>query len=203
MDNSPDENTATPISQSWNRLIDNPDDMKEYISEALMIRPSEKKRRTVLGQPQKAVQMSSIKGSIVNNADSNKKGLTYLAMRSIHYWKTIYERAIQDPEKIEQYKEKYVSKHFYESVLDDCHLEMEEMQDQLNNGETVSKAEYDEVRIELQDMKKKIENMEIEHTESLKRTDDFHRKKESITEDRNTKVIDFYKDELAKLAKQH
>ena len=191
------------VNTQWNELLLNKEELCVFMKDALNIRPSEMRSKRINGKQNMGVQMFAIQKSILNNADSTKKGLTYLAMRSIFYWKTIYERAIQDPEKIEQYKQKYVSKHFYESVIDDCHLEMEEMQDQLNNGETVSKAEYDEVRIELQDMKKKIENMEIEHTESLKRTDDFHRKKESITEDRNTKVIDFYKDELAKLAKQH
>ena len=193
----------TAANTQWNELLLNKEELSVFMKDALNIRPSEMRSKRINGKQIMGVQMFAIQKSILNNADSTKNGLTYLAMRAIHYWKTIYERAIKDPEKIEQYKDKYVSKHFYESVLADCHLEIEEIQDQLSNGETVSKAEYDEVRIELQDMKKKIENMEIDHANDLKKIDDFHRKKESINEDRNTKVIDFYKDELSKLAKQH
>jgi len=164
MDYSDSENA---ISTKWEELLNNTSELTTYIMNALMLTPFDTRRKIVDGKPQKAVQIFALQRSIENNADANKKGLTYLAMRSIHYWKTIYERAIQNPEEIEDKKGKYVSRNMYDSIIDDFHAEIEKLQDVMYSKNVVPKDEYETLEKECNQWRRKYETLDNDFNKNM------------------------------------
>ena len=198
MDYSDSENA---ISNEWDKLIEHPENMDAYIMKALMISPMDTRKKTTDGKTQKCVQVHSISRSIINNANPDKKGLTYLAMRAIHYWKTIYERAIADPEGIEHNKDKFVSKHMHNSITDDFHAEIGKLQDQIYSKKTVTQSVYNESVERERLLQKKYDELMQENENKSKSNQSFYELQLKQRDEKHDKQVSHWKDEMAKMAK--
>ena len=190
------------ISTKWDKLLKNEDDMEQFIMPLLNLSPFDTRRKVVNGKQQKAVQMYHLQKSMRNNADPEKKGLTYLLMRALHYWKTIYDRAIEDPEDIENKKGKYISKHMFQSVLDDFHSEMEKLQDQMDSKNIVSKDKLHDVEEQRDILQLKYNNLKAECEQQKENDQKFYDKLMEQQEEKHDRQLEFYKNELEKSAKQ-
>ena len=198
MDYSDSENA---ISNEWDKLIEHPENMDAYIMKALMISPMDTRKKMADGKIQKCVQVHSISRSIINNANPDKKGLTYLAMRAIHYWKTIYERAIADPEGIEHNKDKFVSKHMHNSITDDFHAEIGKLQDQIYSKKTVTQSVYNESVERERLLQKKYDELMQENENKSKSNQSFYELQLKQRDEKHDKQVSHWKDEMAKMAK--
>lgn len=196
-----DSDSEIAISSEWEKLIQG--DIEEYIIDALMLTPQDTSRRIVDGKPQKAVQLFSLRKSINANADPNRKGLIYLAMRSTHYWKTTYERAIQNPEDIEDKKGKYISRHMYESIRDDFHEEINKLEGQIEGNNLVPKEDYDEVFREMNEWRRKYVKLDTDYNKNIERERDNAKLSADAECVRIQRIADFYKNECQKLGKIH
>lgn len=194
--------SVNAISTKWQKLLKNEDDMEQFIMPLLNLTPFDTRKRVVNGKQQKAVQMFHLQKSIRNNADPEKKGLTYLLMRALHYWKTIYDRAIEDPEEIENKKSKYISKHMYQSVLEDFHAEMEKLQEQMDSKNIVSKDKLHDVEEERDTLQLKYNNIKAEWELQKQNDQKFYDKLVEQQQEKHDRQVEFYKNELEKLAKQ-
>ena len=199
MDYSPEQCSENAISNEWNELIEHPENMDSYIMNALMITPMDTRKKTKDGKPQKCVQVHSLSKSIINNANPDKKGLTYLSMRAIHYWKTIYERAIADPEDIKHNRNRFVSKHMHQSIVDNLYVEMEELQDQIG-GDVMYLKEHKNL---MDEKDKKLHKLHKQNLDLMKDITDkktsielFHREKFAVEEERYEKRIDYLESQL-------
>ena len=123
--------------------------------DALRLKTDDTSRKIVNGKPQKAVQLHALKSSINNNADPNKKGLSYLAMRSIHYWKTMYEREMKNP--TEKTEGKYCSKDYFRSLLYSEQAEYDKLQNIIDKGNLISKEQYETLEKECYEWRRKIQ----------------------------------------------
>jgi len=189
------------ISTKWEKLLKNEDDMEQFILPLLNLTPFDTRRKIVNGKQQKAVQVFHLQKSIRNNTDPEKKGLTYLLMRALHYWKTIYDRAIEDPEEIENKKGKYVSKHMYQSVLEDFHSEMEKLQDQMDSKNVVSKDKLRDVEEERDTLQLKYNNLKAEWEQQKQSDQKFYDKLMEQQEQKHIKQLDFWKKRCSDMAK--
>ena len=196
-----DSDSDNAISSEWEKLIEG--DIHEYIMDALMLTPQDTSRRIVDGKPQKAVQLFSLRKSINANADPNKKGLIYPAMRSTHYWKTTYERAIQNPEDIEDKKGKYISRHMYESIRDDFHEEINKLEGQIEGNNLVPKDDYDEMSLLCNEWRTKYEKLDADYNKNIERERDTAKLSADAECKRIQRIADFYKSECQKLGKIH
>ena len=196
-----DSDSDNAISSEWEKLIEG--DIHEYIMDALMLTPQDTSRRIVDGKAQKAVQLFSLRKSINANADPNKKGLIYLAMRSTHYWKTTYERAIQNPEDIEDKKGKYISRHMYESIRDDFHEEINKLEGQIEGNNLVPKEDYDEMEKECNEWRRKYVKLDADYNKNIERERDNAKLSADAECVRIQRIADFYKNECHKLGKIH
>jgi hypothetical protein len=194
--NSDSENA---ISSEWQTLLNN--GIEEYMMDAFMLTPFDTSRRIVDGKPQKAVQLFSLRKSIKSNADPNRKGLIYLAMRSTHYWKTTYERAIQNPEDIEDKKGKYIARHMFDSVLEDFHVEINKLQGQIEGNNLVPKEDYDEIEKECYEWRRKFERIDANYKKDIERERDNAKLSADAECVRIQRIADFYKNECHKLGK--
>jgi hypothetical protein len=193
--------SVPPISSEWEELLKNTPELTTYIMDALMLTPFDTRRKIIDGKPQKVVQLFSLQKSIDNNADPNKKGLTYLAMRSIHYWKTIYERAIQNPKEIEAKKGKYIARHMFDSVLEDFHIEIQNLQNVMYSKNVVPKEEYETLKKECYDWRIKYEKLDANYNRDIERERDNAKKSADAECERIQRIADFYKNECHKLGK--
>ena len=191
--------SVNAISNEWDKLIEHPENMDAYIMKALMISPMDTRKKTTDGKTQKCVQVHSISRSIINNANPDKKGLTYLSMRAIHYWKTIYERAIADPEGIEHNNDKFVSKHMHNSITDDFHAEICKLQDQIYSKKTVTQSVYNELRDEKDLYKKKYDEAVEENENKSKSNQSFYELQLKQQDEKHDKQVSHWKDEMAKM----
>ena len=196
-----DSGSVNAISCEWDKLLENNMMLIQYMIDALMLTPQDTSRRIVNGKQQKAVQIYSLKSSIQNNADPNKRGFIYLAMRSIHYWKTTYERAIQNPEDIEDKKGNYVSRHLYQSVLDDFHIEIQKLQNVMYSKNLVPKEEYETLEKEYFDVKKKYEKLDTDYNKNMKIAIENEKKYANQEVIRLESKAKFLEEELRKMSK--
>ena len=196
-----DSDSENAISSEWDTLIQG--NIEEYMIDALMLTPQDTSRRIVDGKPQKAVQLFSLRKSINANADPTKKGLIYLAMRSTHYWKTTYERAIQNPEDIEDKKGKYISRHMYESIRDDFHEEINKLEGQIEGNNLVPKEDYDEMEKECNEWRRKYVKLDTDYNKNIERERDNAKLSADAECVRIQRIADFYKNECQKLGKIH
>jgi len=195
MENS---DSVNAISNEWEKLLEDSPAMTKYILDALMLTPSDTKKRVVNGKSNKIVQLYSIQNSISNNASPEKKGLTYLAMRSIHYWKTTYERAIQNPEEIEERKGKYITRHRYDSLLDDYHAEISKLEDQMYSKNTVPKEQHQSVEDECNEWRRKYEKLDNDYNKNMEASVNAERKYAQQDVIVLEKKIKFMEEELKK-----
>ena len=114
------------ISSEWEKLLQDKK-FESYIVDALMLTTNDLSRKIVNGKPQKAVQTHALGRSINNNANPDKKGLSYLAMRAIHYWKTKFEREMNNPKEQHQSVEEECNewRRKYEKLDNDYNKNME------------------------------------------------------------------------------
>lgn len=193
------------ISILWNKLLESPQDTHDYILDALMLTPLDTRRKIVDGKQQKAVQLFSIKSSILTNADPEKKGLTTLSMRAIHYWKTLYERALQDPEMIEEKRDKYVPRVMYEGVRNNLHEEIEMLQDEItkimDDNNMVPKEELISANSEICSLNRKYDNIKKEMEEKKESDQKFYDKLLEQQDARHQKELDYWKKRCSDMAK--
>jgi len=189
------------ISTKWEQLLKNEDEMEQFIIPLLNLTPFDTRRKVVNGKQQKAVQVYHLQKSIRNNTDPEKKGLTYLLMRALHYWKTIYDGAINNPEKIEETKGKFVSRHMYESVIDDFHIEMNKLIDQMDSKNVVSKDKLREVEEERDTLQLKYNNLKAECQQQKETDQKFYDKLMEQQEEKHNKQLDFWKNRCSDMAK--
>ena len=186
------------ISISWDNLINDKDELIDYTISALMLTSIDTKRRVVDGKKTKVVQVFSLKNSIENAR--HKKGITYLAMRATHYWKTMYERAIQDPDKIEEKKHKYKPQHMFDSITDDYNEELERLQAQIYSSNMVPKDDFIEMEAKYCESQREIEKLLAQHKQDIDTMETYNKRKELAEESRRDRTEEFYKTEMKKLA---
>ena len=185
------------ISSEWEKLLEN--NIEEYMIDALRLKTDDTSRKIVNGKPQKAVQLHALKSSINNNADPNKKGLSYLAMRSIHYWKTMYEREMKNP--TEKTEGKYCSKDYFRSLLYSEQAEYDKLQNIIDKGNLISKEQYETLEKECYEWRRKYEKLDANYNKDIERERDNAKKSADAECERIQRIADFYKNECQKLGK--
>jgi len=189
------------ISNRWEKLLKNEEDMEQFIIPLLNLTPFDTRRKVVDGKSQKAVQMFHLQKSIRNNTNPEKKGLTYLLMRALHYWKTTYDRAIGDLDEIEKRKDKFVSRHMYDSVIDDFHAEMEKLQDQMDSKNIVSKDTLRDVEDERDNLQMKYNKLKAECEEKKQNDQKFYDRLLEQKDRDHEKQLSFWKQRCEDMAK--
>ena len=192
------------ISIEWDKLLEDNENVSKYILDALMLTPSDSRRKVVNGKQQKAVQLFSIRNSISTNANPEKKGLTYLAMRAIHFWKTLYERSLQDPQLVEENREKYVPRLQHIGVRDNLMSEINIIQDELvkmmKDGNMVSKDEFSEVQSDLYKLQSKYDNLKFDMETKKKEDQKFYDMREREQDHRHEQEVEYWKNRCKQIS---
>lgn len=183
------------ISSEWEKLLQDKE-FESYIVDALMLTTNDLSRKIVNGKPQKAVQTHALGRSINNNANPDKKGLSYLAMRAIHYWKTKFEREMNNP--TEKTEGKYCSRHYFNSLMESQYGEHDKLQKIIDDGNIVSKDDYDSMSLLCNEWKTKYEKLDNDYNKNMEASVNAERKYAQQDVIVLEKKIKFLEEELKK-----
>ena len=111
------------------------------------------------------------------------------------------ERAIQNPEDIEDKKGKYIARHMFDSVLEDFHVEINKLQGQIEGNNLVPKEDYDEIEKECYEWRRKFERIDANYKKDIERERDNAKLSADAECVRIQRIADFYKNECHKLGK--
>ena len=187
--------SVNAISSEWEKLLEDKK-FESYIVDALMLTTNDLSRKIVNGKPQKAVQTHALGRSINNNANPDKKGLSYLAMRAIHYWKTKFEREMNNP--TEKTEGKYCSKDYFKSLMESEYAEYDKLQKIIDDGNIVSKDDYDSMSLLCNEWRTKYEKLDNDYNKNMEASVNAERKYAQQDVIVLEKKIKFMEEELKK-----
>ena len=153
------------VNSKWNALLKNDNEIVKYIMDSLMIRPEECKVNKIEGRTKHGVQLCSVERSIRNNANPEKNGLTYLSMRAIHYWRTLYELRMND-ENFD--KDNKISKAMHDDIRYTLYAEIKELNNMINGKGVVDKYHYDKVCQERDEWEYKYKELDANYNKNMK-----------------------------------
>ena len=155
----------------------------------------------------KGAQMFAVRKSI-QSTTPEKTGICYFSLRSIHYWRTMYENLLENLED-DNFKKKYVGK-TVSSALNDSQRdfflsEMKDLERKYNTETVYTAEEYRELEIELSQaklsFKKQLSDVENRCETKLKNNDAYHEQDKGRQSQLHDKQTEFYKTEMKKFSK--
>lgn len=185
------------VNSEWNTLLENNNEIVSYIMDSLMIRPEECKVVKIQGRTKHGVQLCSIERSIRNNADPEKNGLTYLSMRAIHYWKTLYESRVNDPD-IDKSK---ITKAMHDDIRNTLYAEIKELNNMISGKGVVDKYLYDKATSERDEWESKYNKLDDNYNKNLDIAIETEKKYANQEVIRLESKVKFLEEELRKMSK--
>ncbi len=184
------------VRAEWDTLLEN-DNFTNYIMDSLMIRPEECKAVKKDGKTKFGVQLNSIERSVRNNANPEKKGLTYLSMRAIHYWKTLYEKrlGVTDDDKTK------ISKEMHRDICNSLYAEIRGLNDIMDGKGVVDKELYNNATSEIYEWKSKHDKLDLNYNKNLEIAIENEKKYANQEVIRLESKVKFLEEELRKMSK--
>ena len=186
------------VNSKWNALLKNDNEIVKYIMDSLMIRPEECKVNKIEGRTKHGVQLCSVERSIRNNANPEKNGLTYLSMRAIHYWRTLYELRMND-ENFD--KDNKISKAMHDDIRYTLYAEIKELNNMINGKGVVDKYHYDKVCQERDESEYKYKELDANYNKNMKIAIENEKKYANQEVIRLESKVKFLEEELRKMSK--
>ena len=186
------------VNSEWNALLKKDNQIVSYIMDSLNIRPEECKVVKIQGRSKHGVQLCSIERSIRNNANPEKNGLTYLSMRAIHYWKTLYENRMND-ENIN--KEEKISRAMHEDIRNTLYSEINELNNMIDGKGVVDKYIYDTATKERDEWESKYKKLDTNYNTTLEIAIENEKKYANQEVIRLESKVKFLEEELRKMSK--
>ena len=187
------------VRGEWNALLEkNDDDFVKYILNSLMIRPEETKVVKENGKSKFGVQLSSIERSIKNNANPEKKGLTFLSMRAIHYWRTLYEKRMND-NNID--KDNKITKDMHRDICNSLYAEIRELNECMSGKGVIDKDLYYNAIANGDEWESKYKKLETNYNKNMEIAIENEKKYANQEVIRLEGKVKFLEEELRKMSK--